>query len=65
MSIYDATENMDRHLENLNRINRSNALLALAQNFKTSDKPDVLVASSEGEKAREDFDNRRGYCTPR
>jgi hypothetical protein len=55
VSIYDATENMDRHLENLNRMNRSNALLALAMNFKTSDKPDVLVAAPEGEKGKGRF----------
>ncbi len=55
VSIYDATENMDRHLESLNRINKSNALLALVMNFKISDKPDVLVAVPEGEKGKGRF----------
>ncbi len=50
VSIYDKTENMDRHIENLNRINRSNALLMLAMDFRLSDRTDIFIAVSESEK---------------
>ena len=55
VSIYEKTDNMDRHLENLNMINRANALLALVIDLKVSDKSNVFIATSEAEKGKGRF----------
>jgi hypothetical protein len=50
VSIYEKTDNIDKHLENLNRINRANASLMLAMDLRTGGKTDVFVAVTDAKK---------------
>ena len=50
VSIYEKADNIDRHLETINRINRTNASLMLALNLQTNEKADVFIAFTDAKK---------------
>ena len=50
VSIYEKADNIDRHLETINRINRTKASLMLAVDLQTSEKADVFVAFTDAKK---------------
>ncbi|MCX5810088.1 MAG: hypothetical protein NTX36_12080 [Proteobacteria bacterium] len=50
VSIYEKADNIDRHLETINRINKTNASLVLAMDLQTSEKTDVLIAFADAKK---------------
>jgi len=50
MSIYEKTDNINKHLENLNRINRTNVSLMLAVDLRTDEKTDVFVAVTDAKR---------------
>jgi hypothetical protein len=52
LNIYDGTSNMERHIENVNSINRGKSGLLLAIDFHFGDGNDVLVAVAEGKRGR-------------
>ncbi|MCX5811599.1 MAG: hypothetical protein NT178_03530 [Proteobacteria bacterium] len=55
VSIYEKPETFEKHLENANRINRANALLMLAIDFRIGDKDDVFVAVTNSKKGSGKF----------
>ena len=52
VSIYEKTETLEKHLANVKRINRKNALLMLALDFRIAEKNDVFVAVSDAKKGK-------------
>lgn len=50
VSIYEKADNIDRHLETINRINKTNASLMLAMDLRTSEKADVFIAFTDAKK---------------
>jgi hypothetical protein len=55
VSIYEKPETFEKHLENVNKINRTNAALMLAIDFRIGDKDDVFVAVTNSKKGSGKF----------
>jgi hypothetical protein len=55
VSIYEKPETFEKHLENANKINRTNASLMLAVDFRIGDKDDVFVAVTDSKKGNDKF----------
>jgi hypothetical protein len=52
VSIYEKTDNLERHLENANKINKIKASLMLVMDFRIGDKNDVFVAVTNAKKEK-------------
>jgi len=55
VSIYEKAETFDKHLENVNKINRAKNALLLAIDFSIRDKNDVFVAVADSRKGNGKF----------
>jgi hypothetical protein len=52
VSIYEKTDNLEKHLENANRINKTGASLMLVMDFRMGDKNDVFAAITNAKKGK-------------
>ena len=52
VSIYEKTDNLEKHLENANRINKTGASLMLVMDFRMGDNNDVFAAITNAKKGK-------------
>jgi hypothetical protein len=52
VSIYEKTDNLEKHLENANRINKTGASLMLVMDFRIGDRNDVFAAITNAKKGK-------------
>lgn len=52
VSFYDGADNLERHVENVNRINRLNASLLIAMDYNIGDKNRLMVAVTTAKKGK-------------
>jgi hypothetical protein len=50
VSIYEKTDNLEKHLENVSRINKTGASLMLVMDFRMGDRNDVFAAITNAKK---------------
>jgi len=55
MSIYEGADNIDIHLEHVNRINKTNASLMLALDLSIKEKEDIFIAYTNTKKGKGRF----------
>jgi hypothetical protein len=52
VTIYEKTDNLEKHLENANRINKTGASLMLVMDFRVGDRNDVFAAVTNAKKGK-------------
>jgi hypothetical protein len=52
VSIYEKTDNLEKHLENANRINKAGASLMLVMDFRMGEKDEVFAAITNAKKVK-------------
>jgi hypothetical protein len=55
VSIYEKAETLEKHLENVNKINKTKSSLLLATDFRIGDKNDIFVAVTNSKKGNGKF----------